>query len=144
MEDPEGLVRVCETVGITPARICQLLTAMIEAILALRCAVQVNDDFQTGLARPGDGLIQIGCRTLSERAPGLELRPVADRNTDSVDTVIDHPLKIAVVDKVVPVVLEHASGLIRVHTGDDIELAALGLDSLLEKGRREPTLEGEP
>ena len=87
-------MRVCETVGITPARICQLLTAMIEAILALRCAVQVNDDFQTGLARPSDSLIQIGCRTLSERAPGLDVRPVADRNTDHIEARVANLLEV--------------------------------------------------
>jgi len=106
VEDFKDLVSVCKAVCIAPARVLKPLTAVVESVLALWCAVQVDDDFESSLARPSDGLVEAGCSTLGERTPWLDVRPVTNRDTNEVEAGIADLLEVLEGDEVVPVRLE--------------------------------------
>jgi hypothetical protein len=76
---------------------------MVESVLALRCAVQVDDDFESSLARPSNSVIEVRSSALGERTPWLDVGPVANRDTDDVEARIADLLEVLEGDKVVPV-----------------------------------------
>src|SRR5690242_8618086 len=102
----ERLMSVRETVRIAPSWGLQPLAAVIESILALGRTMQINDDFEASLARPGDGLVEIRRGSLSEGAPWLDVGPVANRNTYHVEARVTNLLEVLERDKGIPVWLE--------------------------------------
>lgn len=77
------------------------------------------------------------------RIAGKEVH-IVDRKTNSANTMRSHPLPIAIIDEVVPVMLKDLLGIVRLHTTDNIELALLGVLSVLEHTASEPCLQSEP
>jgi hypothetical protein len=57
VEDAQRLMRVRDAVCVAPLWIRLLPSAVIEAVLALRRSVQVDDDFEPRLACPRDRLV---------------------------------------------------------------------------------------
>jgi hypothetical protein len=68
--------------------------------------VQVNDNFESSVARPSDSLIEVGCSTLGERTPWLDVGPVTNRDTNKVEAGIANLLEVLEGDEVVPMGLE--------------------------------------
>ena len=66
-------VRMGETVGIAPAGGRVLAAAVVEAVLRLGCAVQVDDDLETGLAGPVDGGVEVWCSALRIWSPWFDV-----------------------------------------------------------------------
>lgn len=97
---------VRETVRIAPPWVYQFLATVVETVLALWRTVQVNDDFDSGLARPSDGLIQVGCCALGEGPPRFHVGPVADRDADNVKAGVADLLKVLERNEGVPVGFE--------------------------------------
>jgi len=64
---------MAQTLGIAPGwpRCC--VAAVIKAVLGFGCAVEIDDDFETGLARLVDCGVEVGSGTGDVRAPGLHV-----------------------------------------------------------------------
>lgn len=93
------------------------MTAVIEPILRLRRAMQVNDDLQSRLPSPSDRLVQVGCRTGYVLPLDIKERPVSDGNAYDVEASFLDFLEIFKLHEAVPVGFE--------------SLAAFGLTDLL-------------
>lgn len=59
-DDLEHGVRLGDGVALAPAGGRRLAAAVVEAVLRAGRAVQVDDDFEAGLAGPGEGFVEIG------------------------------------------------------------------------------------
>ena len=84
VEDAQRLMRVRDAVCVTPLWVRLFPSAVVEAVLALRGTMQVNDDFEPRLACPCDRLVQIGCGALRVGTPGVDVQPVADGDAHDV------------------------------------------------------------
>lgn len=65
-----------ETIVVAPGGVGSLVAAVIEAILRLGCAVEIDNNFETRDASPVNGGVEVWSCTLSVWAPGLDVAPV--------------------------------------------------------------------
>ena len=82
-----------------------IFAGVVKAVLATWCTVEVDHDLESSATRPADGLIENGDLTLDvrvaiERSNG----PVADGNTDMVETSRRNSIEVVLGDPCVPVV----------------------------------------
>jgi hypothetical protein len=83
---------IAKAVGIAPARSRCSMPAVIEAILRLGCAVEIDDDFQASQSRPVNGSIKVRSSSLYIRAPRGDIAPVSNGNAYEIEArVLDLP-----------------------------------------------------
>ena len=80
---------------------------MIKSILASWGAVEVDYDFETGLAGPVDGFVEVGCCSWCVWSSDVDVGPIAHRDADSIEACVLDFLEVLERDEGVPVWFEY-------------------------------------
>lgn len=94
-----------------PPGIRRRLARVVPAVLRARCAVQVDHDFEPGLARPANRFVDVCGRAGDKGRITIVVGPEANGKTDEVEACGGDLLEIPESDPGVPVLSEDAWGL---------------------------------
>jgi hypothetical protein len=100
---------VAKAICITPAGNRGPVTAVIEPVLRLWCAVEVDDHLQASLSCPVDRRINIRSSTLCVRSPRIHVAPVSNGYAHQIEaSILDFP-EVIERHETVPMRFEHIS-----------------------------------